>query len=128
MNYVIDDHVMLSRPPEGPIAAHIRAFAASRAALGYARSSLERETRLAAGFGQWLMKEGIALRLIDDDQVSRYLCHRRQQVRPGAGDTAALGHLLEFLHHEGVVPAKRVAAARLTATERSVHTLSLIHI
>jgi len=122
MKYVINGHVMPSRPPEGPIAAHIRAYAASRTALGYARSSLQREIRLAAGFSQWLKQEGIAIRLVDADQVSRYLRHRRQQVRPGPGDTAALRHLLEYLRCEGVIPAEPIAVTRLTATERSVHT------
>jgi integrase/recombinase XerD len=98
---VINDQVVLSRSPEGPIAAHIRAFAASQTALGYARGSLQREIRLAAGFSQWLKQEGVGLQRVDADQVSRYLRVRRRQVLPKAGDRAALRHLLEFLRREG---------------------------
>ena len=121
MKCVINDQVVLSRSLEGPIAAHIRAFAASRTALGYARSSLQREIRLAAGFSQWLKQEGIGLRRVDADQVSRYLRVRRRQVLPGPGDPAALRHLLEFLRREGVIAAEPIAVPRLTPAERSVH-------
>jgi site-specific recombinase XerD len=121
MKHVINDQVVLSRPPDGPIAAHIDAFAASRTALGYAKSSLQREIRLAAGFSQWLKQERIALHRIDANQVSRYLRHRRRQVRPGLGDAAALQHLLEFLRREGVIATEPITAGRLTPAERTVH-------
>ena len=121
MKCVINDEVVLSRSPEGPIAAHIRAFAASQTALGYARGSLQREIRLAAGFSQWLKQEGVGLQRVDADQVSRYLRVRRRQVLPNAGDRAALRHLLEFLRREGVIAAEPIAAPRLTPAERSVH-------
>ena len=122
MKCVINDQVVLSRSPEGPIAAHIRAFAASQTALGYARGSLQREIRLAAGFSQWLKQEGVGLQRVDADQVSRYLRVRRRQVLPNAGDRAALRHLLEFLRREGVIAAEPIAAPpRLTPAERSVH-------
>lgn len=121
MKCVINDQVVLSRPPDGPIAVHIRAFAASRTALGYARSSLQREIRLAAGFSQWLKLKGVALRRVDAHQVWRYLCHRRRQLRPGPGDAAALRHLLEFLRREGVIATEPIAAPRLTAAQRGVH-------
>jgi len=118
---VINDQVVLSRSPEGPIAAHIRAFGASQTALGYARGSLQREIRLAAGFSQWLKQEGVGLQRVDADQVSRYLRVRRRQVLPNAGDRAALRHLLQFLRREGVIAAEPIAAPRLTPAERSVH-------
>ena len=121
MKCVINDQVVLSRPLEGPMATHIRAFAASRTALGYAKGSLQREIRLAAGFSRWLKQKGIALHRVDADQVARYLRHRRRQVRPGPGDAAALRHLLEFLRREGVIAAEAIAARRLTPVERSVH-------
>jgi site-specific recombinase XerD len=117
---IITDEVVLSRPPDGPIAAHIRAFAVSRTALGYAKSSLQREIRLAAGFSQWLKQEGIELHQVDAERASRYLRDRWRQVRPGPGDPAALRHLLEFLRREGVIPAEPIAVPRLTPAERSV--------
>jgi integrase/recombinase XerD len=121
MKCVINDQVVLSRPPEGPIATHIRAFAASRTALGYARSSLQREIRLAAGFSQWLKQEGVGLQRVDADQVSRYLRDRRRKLRPGSGDAAALRHLLEFLRREGAIAAEPIVAPRLTPADRVGH-------
>jgi integrase/recombinase XerD len=120
MQYVINDHVVLSRPPAGPLATQLGAFAASRTALGYARSSIRREIRLAAGFSQWLTQERIALRRIDAGHVARYLRHRRRQRQPGPGDAAALRHLLEFLRREGVIAAEPIVAGRLTSAEREV--------
>jgi integrase/recombinase XerD len=117
---IINDQVVLRRPPDGPIAAHIRAFAESRNALGYARSSIRREIRLAAGFSQWLKHEGVALHRVDSDHVSRYLCDRRRQVQPRPGDAAALRHLLEFLRREGLIAPEPIAACRLTPAERGV--------
>lgn len=118
MRCIINDQVVLSRPPGGPMATHIRAFAASRTALGYARSSLQREIRLAAGFSQWLKEKGIGLQRVDALQVSRYLRDRRRKVRPRPGDAAALRHLLEFLRHEGLIAAEPIVARRLTPAER----------
>jgi site-specific recombinase XerD len=117
---VINDQVVLSRSPEGPIAAHLHAFAASHAALGYAKGSLQREIRLAAGFSQWLKKKDVALRGVDADHVARYLRDRRRRKGPGPGDFAALRHLLEFLRRQGVIDAEPIAVPRLTSTERGV--------
>jgi hypothetical protein len=47
---VINDHVMLSRAPDNPIAAHIKTFAESRTALNYAKNSIQQTIRLAAKF------------------------------------------------------------------------------
>jgi integrase/recombinase XerD len=120
MKYVINDHVVLSRPPDGPLATQLGAFAASQTALGYARSSIRREIRLAAGFSHWLTQEDIALRRIDAGHVARYLRHRRRRMQPGLGDDAALRHLLEFLRREGVIAAAPIATRRLTAVERGM--------
>src|SRR5439155_22307281 len=73
------------------------------------------------GFSQWLKQERIALHRVHGNQVSRYLRHRRRQVRPGLGDAAALRHLLEFLRREGVIATEPITVRRLTPAERTVH-------
>lgn len=118
MKCVINDHVVLSQAPDGPVAPHICAFAESRAALGYARSSIQLEVRLAAGFSQWLKHQGVALPHVGADHVSRYLRDRARRRRTGLGDAAALRHVLEFLRHEGVIVAEKVTAPRLTPADR----------
>src|SRR5262249_54679286 len=92
----------------------------SQAALGYAKGSLQREIRLAAGFSQWLKQKNVALRGVDADHVSRYLRGRRRQVQPGPGEAAALRHLLAFLRRPGVIAPEPIAARRLTPAERGV--------
>jgi site-specific recombinase XerD len=121
MKCVISDHVVLSRPLDGPIADHIRAFAASRAALGYATSSIQYEIRLAAGFSQWLKRRGVPLRRVDSARVSQYLRDRHRRVRAGSGDAAALRHLLEFLRREGLIGPDSTPSRRCTPAERAVY-------
>ena len=118
MKYTITDQVVLSRAPDGPLAAHIDAFAGSRSALGYARGSIQRQVRLAAGFSDWLKHQGVALPRVGSDHAVRYLRDRARRVRPGLGDAAVLRHLLEFLRREGVIAAEKIAARRLTPAER----------
>jgi len=114
----ITNQVVLSRAPDGPLAAHIDAFAGSRSALGYARSSIQRQVRLAAGFSDWLKHQGVALLRVGANHAVRYLRDRARRVRPGLGDAAVLQHLLEFLRREGVIAAEKIAARRLTPAER----------
>ncbi len=118
MKCVINDQLVLSRAPDGPLAAHIGAFAESRTALGYARSSIQRQVRLAAGFSHWLKHQGGALSRVGSDHASRYLRDRARRVRPSLGDAAALRHLMDFLRREGVIADEKIAARRLTPVER----------
>ena len=108
MKYVVGNQVVLSRPPEGPIAPHIGAFAAFVSALGYALSSIRRQVRLAAGFSRWLKEKRVGLQRVTSAHSSRYLRYRAQQVKPGLGDAAALRHLIDFLRGEGLIPAERI--------------------
>ena len=118
MKCVINDQVVLSRAPEGPLAAHISSFAESFSAQGYALYSIRRQVRLAAGFSRWLEQKGVDVRCIASDHSSRYLRDRAWHVQLCRGDTAALRHLIDFLRADGVVPAKKVSVRRLTPAER----------
>ena len=124
MKCVINDQLVLSRAPDGPLAAHIGAFAESRTALGYVRSSIQRQVRLAAGFSHWLKRQGVASSRVGSAHASRYLRDRARQVRPGLGDAAALRHLLDFLRREGVIADEKIAARRLTPVERCVQAFA----
>jgi integrase/recombinase XerD len=118
VKWIIDNQVVLSRAPEGPLASHIGPFARSLSEQGYALNSIQRQVRLAACFSRWLKQQRVALRSITSDHPPRYLRYRARQVRPCLGDAAALGHLLDFLHWEGVISAKKMSACPLTAAER----------
>jgi integrase/recombinase XerD len=115
---IINNQVVLSRAPEGPLASRIGAFASSLSEHGYSLSSIQRQVLLAACFSQWLKQQGVALRSITSDHPPRYLRYRARQLRPSLGDAAALKPLLEFLRCEGVIPAEKMSACPLTPAER----------
>ena len=117
MKCVINSQVVLSRAPEGPLAAHIASFARSVSEQGYALDSIHRQVLLAVCFTRWLKQKGVAPRSITSDHPARYLRYRARQVRPCRGDAAALKHLIDFLRREEVIPAEKISARRLTPAE-----------
>jgi len=117
MKYRINNQVVLSQIPLGPLAAHIGSFADFMSAQGYALYSIHRQVRLAADFSQWLKLKGIELDRISSDHSKQYLRDRARQVQPCLGDATTLSHLIGFLRREGVIPAEKVSVPRLTPVE-----------
>ena len=117
MKYLINNQVVLSQVPEGPLAVHIGSFADFISAQGYALYSIRRQVRLAADFSQWLQLKRIQLPCITSDHPKRYLRYRARQAQPCLGDAAALNHLMNFLRGEGVIPSENVSACQLTPAE-----------
>lgn len=118
MKCVINDRIVLSQAPDGPLAGHIDAFAQSQTTQGYARYSIYRQVLLAVDFSHWLKQKGIGLSHVSSDHSSQYLHDRARRGRPRQGDAAALKHLLEFLRCGSLIAAEKVAAAQLTPAER----------
>lgn len=118
MKFVVDDQVVLSREPEGPIAPHVASFAGFVREKGYAVSSIRRQVVLAAAFSRWLAQQKVDLRNITSDHADSYLQYRVQHLRPCCGDAAALKHLIDFLRREGVVPAEEMPVRRLTPADQ----------
>jgi integrase/recombinase XerD len=118
VKFIIDNRIVLSRAPQGPLAKYIVPFAKAMRDQGYARYSLYRQVLLAACFSEWLRKRGVALRGITSDRSWRFLRYRARKVRLCRGDAAALRHLLDFLCREGVIPTEKKLPARpLTSAE-----------
>lgn len=117
MSYALDDHIVLSREPEGPLAAYLAAFAESLKQQGYTPRYLHRQVMLAADFSRWLKQRGIRLCRIAADDPTKYLRWRWQRRRPREGDSAALVHVIEFLRGEQVLPAVKQAPRQLTPAE-----------
>jgi integrase/recombinase XerD len=117
MKCIVNNQVVLSRPPEGPLAAQIGWFAESVSEQGYSLWSIHRQVLLAACFSRWLKRNGVGLHSICSDHASRYLRYRARHVRPGRGDAAALKHLLRFLRREGVIPGEKKLARQPTPAE-----------
>lgn len=120
MNVVINSQLVLSRVPDGPLAAYVGSFANSLSALGYAPKSVHRQVRIAVCFSLWLKQGGVGLRSITSGHSVRYLRYRARRLRPGPGDVAALSHLIDFLRREGVVPAEQIVVQRLSPIDQCV--------
>jgi integrase/recombinase XerD len=118
MKCIINNQVVLSRAPEGPLASRIGSFAESVRKQGYSLSSIHRQVLLAACFSRWLQQNGVGLRSLCSDQAARYLRYRARHVRPCRGDAAAFKHLIGFLRDEGVIPREKKLACQPTPAER----------
>jgi len=122
MKFIIDDEVVLSHPPEGPLAMHITVFAKWVSEQGYARRSRYRQVLLAACFSRWLGQQGVSVRRVSSEHQSRYLRSRARHVQIHCGDAAALRQFTDFLRRQGVVPTDKIPPRRLIPAEQIVHT------
>src|SRR5712691_1094164 len=115
---MINDKVVLSRAPEGPLAGHIGSFTEWVSEQGYTASSLWQRVHLAACFSRWLGQRGVRLRSVSSEHPAQYLRYRTRRVRPTRSDVAALRQLLDFLRCEGLIPAAKEPSRRVTPVER----------
>lgn len=120
MKCIVSEDVVLSRPLDGPLSAHIAGFANWVRDEGYALYSRHRQVRLAACFSRWLGEEGVDLANVGSEHVSRYLRKHARQVKIGRGDAAALRQFLDFLRRLGVIPADRISSRPLSPVEQVV--------
>jgi site-specific recombinase XerD len=121
MKYMINDKVVLSRAPEGPLADHLGSFTEWVSEQGYAANSLWQRVHLAACFSKWLGERDVGLRSISSDHPAQYLRDRARRVRPTRSDVAALRHLLDFLRRKSLIPAAKEPARQVTPVERCLH-------
>lgn len=117
VNFVVNNQVVLSRVPEGPIAAYIGSFLDSLNAMGYTAYSVHRFVLLAVCFSKWLKQRRVRLRSITSDHAEQYLQCRYLRLQRARSDAAALGHLIDFLRREGAIPVKKIAVRRMTRVE-----------
>ena len=120
MKYVINDHLVLSRVPEGPLATYLGPFAESLSQQGYSQRYIHRQVMLAACFSRWIKHQEVQPNHIISEHPARYLGFRYRRRRPRQGDRAVLDHFLAFLRCERVIPAEEVPTRPLTAVEQCV--------
>ena len=118
MKCFINDDLVLSRPPEGPLASYISPFVEWLGDRGYGCVSMRNQVLMAADFSKWLGHEGIELSDISGKHPGRYLLDRAQ--RPKLGDTAALRHLLTFLRTQNAIAEEIQAEHNPSPVERHV--------
>src|SRR3989442_4287985 len=109
MKNIVNDDVVLSEPLDGPLSAHIPAFAQWARDQGYAWASRYRQVLLAACFSRWLGQQAITIRRVSAEHLTRYLRSRARRAQIHRGDTAALRHFVDFLRYDGVIRSKKVA-------------------
>ena len=115
MKCIVNDDVVLSRPLEGPLAAHIGEFAKWARDEGYASPSRWRKVFLAAGFSRWLGQQAVSVRRISSEHVARYLQSHVSRVQIRRGDGAALRQFIDLLRRQGVVLPEKLPPRRPTA-------------
>jgi integrase/recombinase XerD len=118
MKHFINDDVVLSRTPEGPLANYVVPFSEWLRDRGYALVSMRNQVLMAAGFSQWLRHKGIELSDINGVHCGLYLLARTQ--RPKRGDRAALRHLLGFLRSHNAIAKEIEADNNRSSTEQHV--------
>ena len=119
MKYVINDQVVSLRAPEGPLAVYIGSFSNWASEQGYALHSLQRRILIAAGFSRWLAAKAVRLRSLSSAHAAQYLRYRARRLRIREGDATALSQLLDFLRHQGAIPAEKIRRRRLSNRHRS---------
>ena len=118
MRYIINDQVVLSRPLEGPLAAHIDSFARWLSEQGYAFCSVRRQVLIAACFSRWLGQKGVREHAVSFNHAVQYLRYRARRVQIHKSDTPALRYVVEFLKSIGAIPAEKMAAPQLKPVEQ----------
>jgi site-specific recombinase XerD len=108
MKCIVSEDVVLSRPLEGPLSAHIAGFEKWAHDEGYALYSRKRQVLLAACFSRWLGQERVSLGRVTSGHVVRYLRFRARHLKICRGDAPALRQFIDFLRRRGVIPAERI--------------------
>jgi len=118
MKCIVNGQVVLSKPLEGPLKAHVASFAQWAGEQGYASYCVHRRVLMAGCFSRWLGQERVRLRDVSPEHVARYLRLRDRRVLAHRGDAAALRQLIDFLRRWGVIRDQKIVPRRLTPVER----------
>jgi len=118
VKYLVNDRLVLMRPPEGPLTAFIRPFSVWVIEQGYQPDSLRQRVRLAADFSRWLGKHGAQAPEIQTGQFGQYLRYRLRRRTMLRGDAFALGQFRGYLCNQGVIAAEPIASSSVTAVQR----------
>jgi site-specific recombinase XerD len=97
-----DDFLEWQRLRGGPLGPQLDTFAETLTEKGYAPPTVALKVRVAAEFGHWLGRRGLAVGDIDERYVARFVQHHR--CTPGRGDTATLRDVLEQVRSAGLAP------------------------
>jgi site-specific recombinase XerD len=97
---------------EGPLGAHIDAYAALLHEQGYGRQGACRQIRLVGDLNRWLERRGLDAKDVNSQTVETYLRHRRRHLRPHPSDSSAPQKLLRLLRERGILVEEPTPLAR----------------
>ncbi len=97
-----DDFVEWQRLRAGPLGPHLDTFAETLTEKGYSPTTVALKVRLAAKFGYWLGRRGLAVDQVDEQAVARFI--QSHPCVPQRGDAATLRDVLEQVRSAGLAP------------------------
>jgi site-specific recombinase XerD len=118
VRYIVNDQLILMRPPQGTVAAYVRPFSEWVVDQGYQLDSLRKRIRIAADFSRWLGKQTVQLSDIRARHCSEYLRYRRRRRKILRGDVKALEQFQDYLCKQGVIRPEKISSDSLTAVKR----------
>jgi integrase/recombinase XerD len=118
VKFIVNDHMVLIRAPEGSLAPYIASFSEWVIGQGYAQCSLRQRVRIAAGFSRWLAAKSVPLNGVSYQHAAQYLRHRAHRQRVCEGDATALRQFLDFLRTQGAIPAEKRRQRQPSPAER----------
>ncbi|HJX63162.1 MAG TPA: hypothetical protein VJ860_04340 [Polyangia bacterium] len=97
-----DDFLEWQRLRGGPLGPQLDAFAERLTEKGYSPATVALNVRVAARFGHWLGRRGLAVGEVDEKTVAGFV--QRHRCAPGRGDATTLRDLLEQVRSAGLAP------------------------
>lgn len=99
-----DNPLVVERLRSNLLSPHLDSFAASLAALGYARSTGRAQIDLLGKMGRWLAGNELTVADLEERSVSRFLDEERCPGHQRRGDRATGRRFLEQLRRDGIIP------------------------
>ena len=93
----------IERLRQGPLSAHLDAYAAALAQQGYARHSIRNQVVVIADLSRWLQHKHLRLQGLDGNVPDRFLRHHQRHNGVRRGDAGILNRFLTWLGHTGAV-------------------------
>ena len=110
MQEFFKDPRTIERLHRGPLSNHLKSYAALLSQCSYSQASAQSQLLLVSRFSQWLQRNGIELRKVDEDVLQRFLRLSPRKRRIQGGEVAALNRLLTLLRQRRIVPVKSHSA------------------
>lgn len=98
-----NDKRTIDRLRQGPLGAHLDAFAAHLSGLGYA-THVPTQVRVAGRLANWMRERGLSTELLSQDRLQEFERDPISDLRADRGDRKTLYRLVAFLRSQGAIP------------------------